>query len=312
MPGGAVGSPLAHHMKLRTSTLILFLAPALLLCVVIFVYPLLQTVHLSFYKVDSFTAPPLQFRGLDNYIELIFTPLFQQATTNMLLIWLVGGLGVFAAAFVFTMALTSGVKFKAVFRAIIYFPNIINAVAMVAMWTQYIYNPRYGLFKTIFDFLHLPKLAEIQWTDPHTIFWGMLLAYSWGSIGWFTLLLLAGAERIPVHLYEAAKLDGAGTRHMFIHITLPLLQDVLRIAITMWSITVFSLFVFPKLFSPVVQDAATSTPATYLYGLAFGGNINATTLDIGKAAAAALLILLMVLLVSGLISRLIGRQQMEY
>jgi multiple sugar transport system permease protein len=299
-------------MKLRTSTLILFLAPALLLFAVTFVYPLVQTVHLSFYKVDSFTAPPVHFRGLDNYLELIFTPLFQKATLNMLLVWLVGGLGVFGAAFLFTAALTSGIKFKATFRALIYFPNIINAVAMVAMWTQYIYNPRYGLFKTIFDFLHLPRLAEIQWTDPDTIFWGMVLAYSWGSIGWFTLLLLAGAERIPVQLYEAAKLDGASSRQMFFHITLPLLQDVLKIAMTMWSIVVFSLFVFPKLFSPVALDPSTSTPATYLYGLAFGGNLNSTTLEIGKAAAAALLILIMVLLVSGLISRLLRREQLQY
>lgn len=298
-------------MRLKPLTLILFLTPALLLFVLMFVYPLLQTGYLSFFRVESFTAAPTEFRGFDNYLELLHTPLFQKATGNVVLVWLVGGLAVFLSAFVFTAALASGVRFKAFFRAVIYFPNIINAVAMVTMWTQYIYQPQYGLFKKLFTWLGLDSLAQIAWTQPDTIFWAMLIAYAWGSIGWFTLLLLAGAERIPAELYEAAKLEGAHVGQNFLYITLPLLKDVLRVAFTMWSITVFNLFVFPRLFSPISQDAATSTPTTYLYALAFGGN-SSSPLEIGKAAAAALMILLVVLVVSGLISRLMGKNQLQY
>lgn len=194
----------------------------------------------------------------------------------------------------------------------IFLPNIIPVVAATAMWTQYIYNPRYGFFKMLFETIGLDSLARIQWTSLDMLFWSMLIAYVWGGIGWFMMIILAGAERIPVDLYESAKLDGATLLHSFFLITLPLLRDVLRVATIMWSITVINLFAFPKTFTSVGQvPKQTTTPVIYLYELAFGQGQSGQPI-VGKAAAAGVSVLLMVIVISGLISRLIKQQDLEY
>jgi len=181
------------------------------------------------------------------------------------------------------------------------------------MWTQYIYSPRFGLFKSFFEAVGLKSLAEFQWTTPEHLFPSMLIAYVWGGVGWFMLIILAGVERIPFDLYEAAKLDGAGLSQSFFFITLPLLRDVLRITVIMWSITVINLFAFPRTFTPVVQQTETYTPAIYLYDLAFGASAQSTAAtDIGKAAAAAVSLLILVIVAAGLINWVIKRDALEY
>jgi ABC-type sugar transport system permease subunit len=300
-------------MKPSKQMIVLFLAPALLFYFVIFFYPTLHTIYLSFLGVSSFLGSDAVFRGLRNYTELFRTPLFQESFGNIAKIWLLGGLGIFGLAFLFTVLLTSGIRGKSFFRAVIYLPNIISVVALTTMWTQYIYSPRFGLFKSLFEALGLKALAEFQWTTPDHLFPSMLIAYVWGGVGWFMLIILAGVERIPFDLYEAARLDGAGLAQTFFQITLPLLRDVIRITVVMWSITVINLFAFPRTFTPVVQQTQTYTPAIYLYDLAFGANVQSTAAtDIGKAAAAAVSLLILVIIAAALINWLIKRDALEY
>jgi ABC-type sugar transport system permease subunit len=158
-------------------------------------------------------------------------------------------------------------------------------------------------------------LAKTQWTSFDMIFWSMLIAYVWGGVGWYMLILLAGVERIPNDYYEAAKLDGANLFQMFYKITLPLLRDVLRVALVMWSIGVINLFAFPRAFTPVNLPKELMTPANYLYQLAFGMGSSgggSSGLQVGKAAAIAVCLLVMVLFVSEGINRLLKPQALEY
>ena len=284
----------------------MFLTPAVVAYTLIFLYPTLRTIHLSLFEVSGFVGTEMTFRGLKNYQELFRTPLFIESIGNIMKIWLIGGFILFALVFMFSAMLSSGIRNKNFFRAIIYLPNLIPVVAMTTMWTQYIYNPRYGMLKTFFEFIGWESAAAIQWTSQDMLFWGMLIAYVWGGVGWFLLIILAGVERIPTHFYEAARLDGANQFKMFFQITLPLLRDVLRVAVVMWSITVLNLFAFAKVWTPVVQQRATYTPAIYLYELAFGGgSLGQGGANVGKAAAVGVLLLVSVMLISSLISRVL-------
>ncbi len=302
-------------MKPSKRMIIMFLTPAILAYVFIFLYPTLRTVYISFFEVSKFTGGDMHYRGLDNYRELYHTRLFRESFINVFRIWSVGGIAVFGFAFLFTILLTSGIRGKKFFRAIIYLPNLIPVVAMATMWTQYIYNRRYGFFTTFFKTIGLDEMAKIQWTSFDMIFWSMLIAYVWGAIGWYMLILLAGVERIPNDYYEAAKLDGANLLQMFYRITLPLLRDVLRVALVMWSIGVVNLFAFPRAFTPVTIPNEIMTPANYLYQLAFGmesGSTAGSGLQVGKAAAIAVCLLGTVLIVSGIINRLLHQRALEY
>lgn len=295
-------------MKPSKRVIGLFMAPAVLAYLLIFLYPTLRTIYLSFFKMPGF-GTEMTFRGFKNYFELLRTPLFVESLFNIFKIWSIGGIAIFFLAFLFTALLTSGIRGKNFFRAVIYLPNIISVVAVTTMWTQYIYQPRYGLFKTLFQLLGLESLVKIQWTSQDMLFRSMLIAYVWGAVGWFLLIILAGVERIPNDFYEAAKLDGATMFQSFFLITLPLLRDVLKVSLVMWSITVINLFAFPKTFTPVAQQRATYTPAIYLYELAFGVRGKHA---LGKAAAVGVGLLILVLVVSALISWLFKKERVEY
>lgn len=291
----------------------LFVGPSVLLYLLIFLYPTLMTLALSLFRVEHFSLAGASFVGLGNYRELLTTPLFLRSVQNIGVIWLVGGALVFSVSFLFTGLLhTLPAGPRSFFRAMIFLPNIINVIALVTLWTQYIYNPRFGLFRSLFDWLGLDSLAQFSWTAPEHIFWAMLLAFLWGAQGWYTLIILAGADQIPAELYEAARLEGAGPGRSFLSITLPLLREVLRTTAVMWTINTINLFAFVKAFNPVNTTAETYTPALYLYELAFGSGMGSDQTQVGKAAAAAVLILGLVLVSSAALSRLLRRERLEF
>ena len=126
-----------------------------------------------------------------------------------------GGIIVMGLAILFAAILTSGIRFKNVFRAIIYMPNVVSAVALATMWLQYVFSPKFGLFKTIGELLHWEWLAKFQWLDPSHLFTALLVAYCFGMVGYHMLIFASGIERIGTEYYEAATLDGASRIQQF-------------------------------------------------------------------------------------------------
>ena len=129
--------------------IVAFLAPAVIMFSIIFIYPIIRTVFMSFFKIEGVTdaISKWQFSGLTNYIKLFNTELFRISMWNIFRIWLFGGIIVMGLALLFAAILTSGIRFKNVFRAIIYMPNVVSAVALATMWLQYVFSPKFGLFK---------------------------------------------------------------------------------------------------------------------------------------------------------------------
>jgi ABC-type sugar transport system permease subunit len=281
------------------------------------IYPVIHSTILSFFEVSAWSGSEMKFVGVKNFIDLLQNSVFMNSFIKIGLVWLLGGVGVFGSAFMFSAILTSGIKGKSFFRAVIYLPNLIPVVAAAAMWTQYIFSMRFGLFKTVFGALGLEALANIEWTSHSVIFWAMLIAYVWGGIGFFLLIILAGVERIPVELIEAARLDGASMVQVFTQITLPLLRDVIRVTVVMWSITVLNLFAFPMAFGQTYPEV--TTPAIYLYQLAFGqagGGASGAGANgvvyVGRAAAAGVILTVIVVLVYGILNVVFKEEKLEY
>jgi len=294
-----------------------FLAPAVIAYLFVSIYPVIHSTILSFFEVPAWSGSDMKFVGLNNFIELLQNSVFTNSFVKIGIIWLLGGAGVFGSAFLFSALLTSGIKGKAFFRAAIYLPNLIPVVAAAAMWTQYIFSMRFGLLKNIFGSLGLTALANIEWTSHTVIFWAMLIAYTWGGIGFFLLIILAGVERVPSELLEAAKLDGASLTQVFFKVTLPLLRDVIRVAVVLWSITILNLFAFPEAFGQNYNEVM--TPAIYLYRLAFGqagGSSSGAGANgvvyVGKAAAAGVILAIIVVLIYAILNLVFKEEKLEY
>lgn len=136
-------------VKKNKGMLIVFMTPAVVMFVLVFLYPIIRTILMSFFKIEGITDPMSKwtFSGIDNYVKLANTTLFRISMWNLARIWFIGGIIVMSLALLFAVIITSGIRFKSFFRAMIYLPNIVSAVALATMWLQYVYSPKYGLIK---------------------------------------------------------------------------------------------------------------------------------------------------------------------
>ncbi|EYR78077.1 ABC-type sugar transport system permease component [Shinella sp. DD12] len=285
-----------------------FLAPALILYLGLLIFPALQAFYLSLFKTSGFGDTPV-WVGLGNYTRLLADPIFWQALRNMSLIMVVGGIATFGLAFVFTMLLNSGLWGKKLFRALIFLPNIIAVVAITTFWS-FVFMPRYGLLTSLLKALGLTGLASISWTAPENVFFAMMVGLVWISAGFYTILILAGADKVPIDMYEAARLEGASTFQIFRLITLPMIWDVILITLVLWSIHAIKIVEFPYAFGGPNIDQNLYTPAIYLYIMGFGQREPVYALGYSTAIGVALFFLTLVTIV--LLRVVFKRERVEY
>ena len=301
-------------MKKNSAMLIAFVSPAALFFIIIFLYPILRTLLMSFFRIEGVTDSfsKWQFVGFANYGKLLGTTLFRISMWNLFRIWLFGGLIVLSLALLFAVIITSGIRGRSFFRAMIYLPNIVSAVALATMWLQYVYSPKFGLLKSLFTFLHLPKLASIQWLSNDHKFMALLIAYCFGMVGYHMLIFSSGIERISSDYFEAATLDGANTIQQFQHITLPLLKGLFHTNITMWSVSSVGFFVWSQLFSTVTADTQTITPMVYMYMQIFGAGNSVTERNAGIGAAVGVLLSICVVIIFTVCNKLLQDKELEF
>ena len=295
-------------MRVSNRLIFFFLLPATLLYFVFFLGPTIWALGLSFFDSRGFGTAQT-FIGLDNYFELMRDRIFWKSMQNTVLILIIGGIIVFGIAFVMTMMMSSGIRGRKLFRAIIFLPNVIAIIALTTLW-GYIYTPRTGLLGATFDILGFEDLAKFPWLGPKTIFWAMLVAIVWIQVGFYLVLLLAGVDKIPQDYYEAAKLDGASQLQMFYTITVPLLWDVITIGLVLWSIYAVKIFEFPFSFTGLEPNVDSYTVAVYLYILGFGQR--QPIYRLGYATAIGVMLLLVVIIIVGVLRVVMRREQLEY
>lgn len=289
-------------LKNNKPMIIIFLTPAVLCYALVFLYPTIRTLIMSFFTVESISDPLLlkSFAGFKNYINLFKTPLFMQSMINIGRIWLWGGISVLLLALLLAVILTGKIKqnFKVFYRSVIYLPNVVSAVAMGTMWINYVFDSSYGLLHTVFSFLDMQNAASLLWTGPGMRFWSMLIAYCFGMVGYHMLIFMSGIEQIPIDFYEAAYLEGCTVIQRFRYITLPFLRDVTRTNIVMWTVFTVGFFIWGQLFSPVNLSNDTVAPMNYMYELVFGSSSSAATArDTGAGAAIGVIMMFIVIIV---------------
>jgi multiple sugar transport system permease protein len=296
-------------MKKNRLMIVLFLTPALLCYLLVFLYPSVRTTVMSFFKVESVSDPisSWTFNGLENYRTLWATSIFKQSMKNIARIWFAGGLGVMIVALFFAVSLTNGMKGVKFFRSVIYLPNVVSAIAMGTMWINYVYNSSYGLLHNIFATLRLAVLSETLWTGPDNLFWSMLVAYCFGMVGYHMLIFMASIEQIPRDYTEAALIEGANAFQRFYKITLPFLRGCFRTNLVMWTVFTVGFFVWAQLFSPVNLSNATVAPMNYMYELVFGSSASTGTMRNSGAGAAIGVIMMVIVIIAFALTNLIVR-----
>ncbi len=301
-------------MRKSKSMIIMFLTPAILMFAAIFIYPIIRTLIMSVNSVPHITAEVglWEFAGLNNYIKLLESNLFKTSLWNLFRIWLFGGIGVMTISLMFAAIINSGIRFKGFFKTVIYMPNIISAVALATMWSQYVFNNRYGLITTFFSKVGWEAAANIQWLGPDMKFVSLTIAYCFGMVGYHMLIFSSGIDKIPKDLYEASLIDGANKRKQFFKVTLPLIKGVLKTNVIMWTITSAGFFIWSQLFSTVTADNQTITPMVYLYLQTFGAGNAITERDAGLGAAIGVMLTVFVVLIFVITNKVLKDDDLEY
>ena len=267
-----------------------FIAPTLIVLVVVLAYPIVQSVLLSFQSVQA--SQGLfggTWIGFGNYTRMLGDPAFSTGLANTLYFTAVEVLVVLAVSLAFAVLLNNTRVKSGFFTIILLIPWAIAPVANATLW-KWIYNSNYGILNTL--------LLQLGIIDQPVIWLGssalalnmMLLADIWKSVPFITLLLLAGLRNIPPVLFKAARIDGATGLQTFRLITLPQLRTTILITIVLQSI--WAMKVFDLIY--VLTRGGPADGTVTLNFLSYRSAFNFGELGYGAAIADVLFIVMLV------------------
>jgi len=177
-------------------------------------------------------------------------------------------------------------------------PTITSTVAVSVVW-MWLYHPaNYGLFNTILLRLGLPVQRWLR--DPLLAMPALIAMGIWHGMGYNIIIFLAGLQGIPAHLYEAAKIDGAGTWAQFRKITWPLLSPTTFYVLVIGVINAMQAFSQMHVMTQGGPLGRTTTIVYYLYQLAF------ENFTMGRASAVACILFVLLLVLTVIQFRVMG------
>jgi ABC-type sugar transport system permease subunit len=262
------------------------LSPAIILFIVFIAGPLVGAIVLGFYHWDLLT--PAKYGGLENYRELIHDDKFWQAVRNTFVFafWsLVLHIGIGLILALMVQRTISGVL-KYVFRTSVFFPVIMSWAAVSLIWL-YILDPNYGFINYYLDKIGIPTKSWLLM--PDTAMPALILIDLWKTVGFTFILLVAGLQSIPDHLYEAAKIDGAGSWRRFIDVTIPMLSPTLFLTAVLTFIGAFQIFDPMFIMTGGGPLGKTDTVVLHIYNTGF------KRFEMGYASAMAIIVFLIIL-----------------
>ncbi|WP_327103690.1 carbohydrate ABC transporter permease [Nonomuraea glycinis] len=254
----------------------LYLLPAFAVYAAFLLYPIGRAVQLSLYDWDGLSLG--RWVGLDNYLAILSDEGLRAAFGHALVLiafYAVGPLLIgLALAAILNHAKVRGLGF---FRTVVFLPQVIAMVVVAVAWRR-VYAPD-GTLNTLLGALGLDSLTR-GWLGEHAFALPAVgVVGTWFETGLVAVLLLAGMSRIPMELYEAARLDGAGAVREFFAVTLPSVRGEIAVALTLTVIAALRTFDLVYVTTRGGPGNATSVPSYEVYHRAFGLS------QIGSAAA---------------------------
>jgi ABC-type sugar transport system permease subunit len=218
----------------------------------------------------------MRFVGLANYRQLMRDGIFWRSMLNVVYMFLLYVPAMTFLAIVVASVLNAGfLKLQGVWRSLIFLPYVTSAVA--AAFTFRLILDKQGIANQALAWLNLPPVA---WLDTS---WGARVSVSlllfWAGLGYNTVIMLAGLQTIPGELRDAARVDGAGTFRVFLHVTIPLLRPVILFVLALTTLGTFQMFTEPYILTEGGPIRATTTPIMQIFGTTFDN------LKFGYAAA---------------------------
>ena len=267
-----------------------FVVPALAVIALFFFVPVCMGLALSLSDFDIYALADianLRWVGLDNYVRLLQMPLFWQALGNTVYFVVIGvplsiGLSLLCAV----LLQSKLARFKPLFRTALFAPMVTTLVAVAVIW-RYLFHVKYGLVNytlQAFGVDAIDWLGDPTWSMPTIILFAV-----WKNLGGNMIIFIAALQAVPEDLYEAARMEGAGTWALFRHITLPVLAPTLTMVGILTTAGYFQLFAEPYV---MTQGGPLQSTVSVLYLMYEEGF---RWWNLGVASAVAFLLFLIII-----------------
>ena len=298
MPTASIARLGKRRWNQRTIAPWLFLTPGILMFAVYVLWPIFQSISLSFYnwnglynREGEFTGT---FIGLQNYRELGNDPAFVTSLWNnlkwLVLYMLALPIGLFLAIF-----LNQTVRGIRLYKSLFFFPFVISQV-VVGLIFAWFYAPNFGLFYLLTEWVTGKGTAILA--NPDLVTYGIIAAGLWPQIAYVMILYLTGLNNVAPDQIEAARLDGAKGWKMLWYVVLPQLRPATFIAVIVTVIGALRSFDLVSIMTSGGPFGSSRVLSFYMYEMALGE----IGLRMGYGAAiAVVLFAIMMIFISGFI-----------
>ena len=275
-------------MNKKNYTRWLFVLPAIIIVLALFVYPIISSFYFSFTN-KNLIRPTYDFVGLDNYIAVLKDKGFWNAFLNSLK-WTIFSLGgQLLVGFTAALALNKVKHLKGFYKTLLIpwaFPSIVIAFS----W-QWILNGVYGFLPNILVQLGLCDTPPQFLTDRVLAFVVLVFINIWFGAPMIMVNVLAALQTVPQDQYEAAEIDGAKGWQSFLYITVPHIKVVTGLLVVLRTVWIFNNFDLIYLITGGGPAGATQTVPVYAYDMGWGTKL------LGKSSAVTVLLFIFLMVV---------------
>ena len=244
----------------------LFMTPYLVLFGIFILFPIFYGLWISLHNWD-YLLPGKPWVGLQNYVDLLtpgsttFEPFWQSmGATGKFTLYSVPLLVLIPL--LIALVLNREFLGRNFFRTMYFAPYVLGVAVIGILW-RYLLDTNVGLVNYYLGQLGLPD--NIPWTNELPWGWVALVGPTvWWTLGFNTVIYLAGLQDIDPALYDAAKVDGANRWRRFLHVTLPGLRPILLFVITVTILASANVFGQPYLITEGAPGDETQTAIMYL------------------------------------------------
>ena len=264
-----------------------FIAPSLLGFLAFSLYPMLDSIVLSFHH---FTLQSDEWIGLQNYVDLLNNPDFYLVLKNTLLYAIeIVPFGVVLSLVLSALIFRLSTSLQIFFKSAYYLPVVTSGVVISLIWL-YLYDPGFGLLDYI---LKTFGFSPVLWlSDPTTSLLSLVVMYHASSWGGAIILITASLGGIPEHLYEAARIDGASQIRQALAITVPLLKPAIAYVAITGTIASLQIFTEIYLMTGGGPNLATANLVFFIYDRGFN------LFDFSMASAVAVILLIITVVIA--------------
>lgn len=288
--GRVAGKP--RRRRIRHSPW-LYLAPALILLITFTYVPVGNMLFYSFHKWDGLN-PAMDPVGLDNYVR-VFTDERYWRVFLISLYYFAASFVQIAIALYFAVVLSFDVRFRNLFKGILFFPYLLNGVA-VGFVFLYLFQPD-GTLDTVLRLIGLGEHTQLWLGDPDIANFSLAGTSVWRFTGLNFVLFLGAIQSIPGEIYEAAEVDGANRWHQFRHIIAPGIRRIISLSFILAISGSLSVFEIPFIMTGGANGTRTFVIQAYDTAFQFR--------QIGLASAMAVVLLVIVLVLTWIQRRLL-------